>query len=77
MRDYIEIIDDEGREETFELVSTFNIEGYSSNYVVYKNVDTDKLYLAKYDGMDISLLDTDLSDEEKALAMKIFEGERL
>lgn len=77
MRDYIEIIDDEGREETFELVSTFNIEGYSSNYVVYQNVDTDKLYLAKYDGMDISLLDTDLSDEEKALAMKIFEGERL
>ena len=77
MRDYIEIIDDECREETFELVSTFNIEGYSSNYVIYKNVYTDKLYLAKYDGMDISFLDTDLSDEEKALAMKIFEWERL
>lgn len=77
MRDYIEIIDDEGNEETFELVSTFNIEGYSSNYIVYKNVDTDKLYLAKYSGMNISELDTDLSDEEKALAMKIFEGERL
>ena len=76
MKDYIEIIDDEGHEETFELVSTFNIEGYSSNYVIYKNVDTDKLYLAKYNGMNISDLDTDLSDEERALAIKIFEGER-
>lgn len=77
MKDYIEIIDDEGNEETFELVSTFNIEGYSSNYVVYKNIDTNKLYIAKYNGMNISDLDTDLSDEEKALAMKIFEGETL
>ena len=77
MEDYIEIIDDEGNEETFELVSTFNIEGYSSNYVIYKNVDTDKLYLAKYNGMNISDLDTDLSDEERALAIKLFEGERL
>ena len=40
------------------------------------NVDTDKLYLAKYNGMNISDLDTDLSDEERALAIKIFEGER-
>ncbi|MDO4996648.1 MAG: hypothetical protein Q4E69_05665 [Bacilli bacterium] len=77
MKDYIEIIDDEGNEETFELVSTFNIEGYSSNYVIYKNIDTDKLYLAKYNGMNISDLDTDLSDEERALAIKLFEGERL
>ena len=77
MKDYIEIIDDEENEETFELVSTFNIEGYSSNYVVYKNIDTNKLYIAKYNGMNISDLDTDLSDEEKALAMKIFEGETL
>ena len=64
MEDYIEIIDEDGREETYELVSTFNIEGYSGNYVVYKSLDTDKLYLAKYNGMNISELDTNLNKEE-------------
>lgn len=76
MEDYIEIIDEDGREETYELVSTFNIEGYSGNYVVYKSLDTDKLYLAKYNGMNISELDTNLNKEEIELALKIFEGEK-
>ena len=76
MKDYIEIIDDDGKEETYELVSTFNIEGYSSNYVVYKNIDSDKYYLAKYNGMNMSELDTDLSDEEIKLARALFEGDK-
>ena len=76
MEDYIEIIDEDGREETYELVSTFNIEGYSGNYVVYKSLDTDKLYLAKYNGMNISELDTNLNKEEIELPLKIFEGEK-
>ena len=76
MNDYIQIIDENGKEETYELVSTFNIEGYSGNYVVYKSLDTDKLYTAKYNGMTISELDTDLSKEEIDLVLKIFEGEK-
>lgn len=75
MGDYIEIIDDEGREETYELVSTFRLEGYSSNYVVYKNIDNDKYYIGKYNGLNISDLDTNLTREEIDLVKGIFEGE--
>ena len=75
MDDYIEIIDDDGNEVTYELVSTFRLEGYSDNYVVYKNVDSSKYYLAKYDESSRSLLDTNLSEEEINLAKGLFAKE--
>ena len=76
MDDYIEIIDDDGNEATYELVSTFKLDGYSKNYVVYKSVDSDKYYLAKYDESSMSLLDTNLSDEEINLVKALFAEER-
>lgn len=72
--DYIEILDDNGNEYTYELVSTFNIAGYSYNYVLYKELDSDKYYLARYTGTSMSFLDTNLSLEEIRLAKELFEG---
>ncbi len=75
MDDYIEIIDDQGNESTYELVSTFNLEGYPSNYVLYKELDNSKYYIGKYDGSSMSFLDTNLSLEEIALAKSLFNKE--
>ena len=74
MNDYIEIIDDDGNEESYELISTFRLEGYPSNYILYKEMEGSKYYVAKYSGEDISSLDTNLSDEEIALAKSLFGG---
>lgn len=73
MNDYIEIIDQDGKETTFEVVSTFNLEGYSCNYILYKELDNSKIYIAKYNGTSMSDLDTELSQEELELARGIFE----
>lgn len=75
MNDYIEIIDQDGNETTYEVVSTFNLEGYSSNYVIYKEMEEDHLYIAKYNGTSMSDLDTNLSSEELALCKAIFDEE--
>ena len=73
MNDYIEIIDEDGKETTYEVVSTFKLEGYSSNYILYKEIDNSHLYIAKYNGTSMSDLDTNLSEEELALARGLFE----
>lgn len=71
--DYIEIIDEDGNEETFELVSTFGLKNYPDSYVIYKELDNNKFYIAKYKG-DLSNLDTNLTEDEINLAKELFGG---
>lgn len=75
MNNYIEIIDDQGNESTYEIVTTFKIDGYSSNYVVYKD-GSDTYFYGKYDGSSMSFLDTNLSQEEIALCQEEFAKEK-
>ena len=74
MKDYIKIYDQNNNERTVEIVTTFKLEQYNSNYIIYKELDNSHYYIAKYNGEDIVDLDTDLSKEEISLVEKIFEG---
>ena len=68
MNDYIEIIDDDGNEESFELISTFRLDGYPNNYILYKELDGSKYYVAKYTGDTVSNLDTNFFSTFSAIS---------
>lgn len=74
MKDYIEIIDQFNNKRMVEVVTTFKLEPYNSNYIIYKELDNSKNYVAKYNDEEIADLDTNLSKEEISLIEKIFEG---
>lgn len=68
MKDYIEIENIDGTKEKMEIVSTFKLEGYEYNYIIYKTLDNTHYYIAKYKGENKVDLNTDLSEEELKLA---------
>ena len=74
MKDYIEITDQFNNKRTVEVVTTFKLKQYNSNYIIYKELDIDSYFIAKYQGEDVVDLDTNLTQEELSLIKKIFEG---
>ena len=74
MKDYIEITDQFNNKRTVEVVTTFKLKQYNSNYIIYKELDIDSYFIAKYQGEDVVDLDTNLTQEELSLIEKIFEG---
>ena len=71
MKNYIDIYDSNKNILKMEVIMTFNLKGYSDNYLIYK--DDRKYYIAKYSGENVVNLNTDLSDGEIKLAEKILE----
>lgn len=71
--DYIYVYDSENKKRKMEVVSTFKIEEYPHNYIVYKELDSSKYYLAKYKKNSKKLI-TNISDKEYRLCKAIFEG---
>ena len=74
MKDYIEITDQFNNKRTVEVVTTSKLKQYNSNYIIYKELDIDSYFIAKYRGEDVVDLDTNLTQEELSLIEKIFEG---
>ena len=71
--DYIDIYDDKGNKKQMQVVSIFELEGKNYHYIVYKELDNNKTYLAKYKENKIDL-DTNISDEELLLCEAILNG---
>ena len=72
MKNYIDIYDEVGNKKQMEIVSTFNLKGFSSNYIIYSEIDKSHFYIAKYEGNNMSDIDTNLSNEELVLCNKVF-----
>ncbi len=68
MKDYIEIINKDNSKTKMEVVSIFKLDDYSSDYIIYKELDNSHYYIAKYKGNNIVNLDTNLSVKEIELA---------
>lgn len=68
MKDYIEIINKDNSKTKMEIVSIFKLDNYSSDYIIYKELDGSHYYIAKYKGDNIVDLDTDFSVKEMELA---------
>ena len=70
MKNYIDIIDEENNKKKMEIVTTFNLDGYSDNYIIYSELDKSHFYVAKYKD-NKNDLDTDLSNKELMLCNKV------
>ena len=66
--DYITVTKDNGENEKMEVVTIFNKSESDYNYIIYKSLNTNDYYTARYLGDDVVDLDTNLTDEEKAYA---------
>lgn len=64
MNDYIEIFDENNISKKMEVVCTYKLSKYNSNYIIYCELDKSHYYIAKYKNNDISDLDTNLNDDE-------------
>ena len=73
MMDFIYIEDEKGKQITFEVVTIFNIEDSEHNYIIYRSLDKEKYYIAKYLGENVVDLDTNLSDKELRIGNTILE----
>lgn len=73
MKDYINVLNDKNQVLTMEVVTTFKIDQFPFNYLIYKERDDSHFYIAKYSGTDVVELDTDFSKEELKLTNIIFE----
>ena len=71
--DYVYIYDDHNNKRKMEVVSTFSVEEYPFKYIIYKELDDSKYYLAKY-RENSKDLDTNLTDNEIRVCSYIFEG---
>lgn len=74
MQDLIEITDKNNEKRMVEVVTTFKLDGYDYNYIIYRELDKSHNYLARYKGDNIVNLDTNLSPLELELAEIIFKG---
>ena len=70
MKDYIYIYNSLGEKEKMELVLTFKLK---SNYVIYKTLDGNNTYIARYKD-NIEELDTNITEKEIELIEKMLEG---
>jgi len=74
MKDYIYVYDGNNNKIKMEVVTIFNIDKYDFNYIIYKELDYQKYYIAKYKGDSIVDLNNDLSEEEMKFANSVFKG---
>ena len=74
MKDLIEIKNKDNKLETKELVATYTLNNLY-NYLIYKDLNADNFYVARYEGEDVVDLITNLSEEEINLAKILIEGE--
>ena len=68
--DYIYINDEFNNKLKMELVTTFELKGYSYKYIIYKDIDN-HFYLAKYKD-NIEELNTAFTEKEYELCNVIF-----
>ncbi len=73
MKDYIYIYNSLGEKEKMELVLTFKLKDVKSNYVIYKTLDGNNTYIARYKD-NIEELDTNITEKEIELIEKMLEG---
>lgn len=69
----IEIYEKSGTKKTMEIVTTFQIEEFNSNYIIYRELDKSRTYIAKYKGDKLIDLDTNLSEQELRICNELFE----
>lgn len=74
MKDYIEITDKNNNKRKVEVITIFQLEGYESNYIIYRELDGSHDYIAKYQNNDFATLDTNLSKLELQLVEIIYRG---
>ena len=74
MKDYIVVYDKNNKKTKMEVVTIFKIDKYEFNYIIYKELDNSKYYIAKYKGENIVDLDNNLSEEEMKFANSVFKG---
>lgn len=74
MKDYLNLLTDDNNVKKMEIVSIFNIDNSSYNYIIYRELDKSHYYVAKYIGDEVANLSTDLSKEEFDIASKVLEG---
>ena len=77
--DYITVTKDNGEIEAMEVVAIFNKSDSDYNYIIYKSLNGDDYYTAKYIGEEIANLDVNLDEEETKYTTGIFKalvGER-
>ena len=72
MKDYIDIYDENDNKRQMEVVTTFKLDEFDFNYIIYRELDKSHYYIAKYKGNNIVNLNTDLSNKELILCNKIF-----
>lgn len=70
--DYLDITLDDGNVSRMEVVTTFKLEKYKYNYIIYCEIDRSHYYIARYG--DNGELDTDLDDDELRLCKAVFKG---
>lgn len=68
----IDIYSKNGKKTVMELLLAFKLENYEYNYVIYRELDKSKTYVARYKGNQKLDLDTNLSKEELFLCNKLF-----
>ena len=71
--DTIDIYEKDGTKKVMEIVTVFNIAEYESNYIIYREIDKMKTYIAKYKGDKLINLDTNLTEEELNICNEMFE----
>lgn len=69
--DYIYIIDKNKNRLKMELVFSFKLPGYDNDYIIYKELDDNKYYVAKKNEKDQSL-NTEFNSEEIKLCNEVF-----
>ena len=69
----IDIYAKDGTKKAMEIVTVFNIAEYESNYIIYREIDKTKTYIAKYKGDKLINLDTNLTEEELNICNEMFE----
>ena len=71
--DYIEVYDDKNNKKKMEVVTTFQLENRDFNYIVYRELDGSRTYLAKYKD-NVDELNTNISETELKLCEAIVNG---
>ncbi len=71
---YVMVMDKDQNVEKMEALVNFNIDESNYNYIIYKRLDSDDCFVAKYVGDNIVDLITDLSNEELAYAQAIYDS---
>ena len=72
MKDIIEVFDENSNKKQMEVVTTFTLEEFDYNYIIYRELDGSHYYVAKYKGENMVDLNTNLSKEELILCNKVF-----